>query len=89
MRIECVVAFALTGAVSLCGCAASSSNEREPLSFPITCRADQNAAECLRTVSEFCGSRGYDLYDSTGKAITVAELKYDKATARCRTSQED
>jgi hypothetical protein len=66
------------------GCASTRSEPREPMSFPLNCRADENAADCLRTVSEMCGERGYDLFDAAGAPITLAELKFGKATARCR-----
>jgi hypothetical protein len=71
------------------GCATSPSANRESMSFPLNCRADENAAECLRTVSEMCGARGYDLFDASGQVITIAELKYVKATARCRPANTD
>ena len=86
MRIESARFLAVAGAMMVSACANSPSNDRKPMSFPVACRADQNVADCLRVVSEFCGSQSYDLYDSTGKTVTLAELKYDKATARCRTA---
>lgn len=76
-------------AIVLAGCATSPSSNREPISFPLNCRADQDAGECLRTVSEMCGARGYDLFDASGAPITIAELKFGKATARCRPRQDD
>lgn len=87
MRIKLHLVPAAT--VLLSGCAATSTAPGEPVSFAVQCPPDQNVGECLRTVSEFCGSRGYDLFDDAGKPIDVAELKYVKATARCKTTEAD
>lgn len=89
MRMNLVWGLAAVVAAMMSGCAGSPSAERAPLSFPLNCRADENAAECLRTVSEMCGARGYDLFDANEQPITVAELKYGKATARCRPADAD
>lgn len=89
MRIKLALGVTTAVVAMVSGCATSPSAEREPMSFPLNCRADENAAECLRTVSEMCGSRGYDLFDTSGQPITIAELKYGKATARCRPVNKD
>jgi hypothetical protein len=89
MRIKLHRVPAATVAVLLSGCAATSTAPGEPVSFAVQCPPDQNVGECLRTVSEFCGSRGYDVFDDAGKPIDVAELKYVKATARCKTTEAD
>lgn len=89
MRIKPHLGLATTVAMLLSGCAATSTAPGEPVSFAVHCPPEQNVGECLRTVSEFCGSRGYDLFDDAGKPIGVAELKYVKATARCKTADAD
>ncbi len=65
-------------------CTSSPADGDRPVSFSVRCAPEENASDCLRTVSEMCGARGYDLFDAEGQPITIAELKYNKAEARCR-----
>lgn len=87
MRINPVSVLLVSYAVLVCGCSTAPSAPDTPVSVPVSCTANQSATECLRAASELCGENGYDLFDSAGNPVSVADLKNDAATARCRTGQ--
>lgn len=72
------VAFVLAN-----GCSTSQSSTRSVVEIPVHCAANEVASECLRMVSELCGADGYELLDSKGNPLSVADLRNHIATARC------
>lgn len=84
MRINFASVLLVSCAMFVCGCSTSPSTPETPVSVPVSCSANQSATECLRAASELCGASGYDLLDSSGNPISVADLKNNVATARCR-----
>lgn len=86
MRIRIATAAFVVLASSGCSTTASttSADTRKPVEVPVSCTAGQSPVNCLRTVSDLCGEKGYDLYDRDGQAIGVADIRDRISTARCR-----
>ena len=85
MRVTNAFISLASYAALACGCSTSPSTApTSPVSVSLSCTNNQSPADCLRPASELCGEVGYDLFDKSGKAISVADLKNKVATARCK-----